>query len=432
MKSGRWKWGAACSRVELVAATTTAVLAVLGLASNLTGASLAAAGGASVARATLSGSVVSGGRPVAGLAITLYATGGSREPRILGHATSQIDGSFTIAFRPDLRNEQIAYLLAKRGSMTRVASVLGAPQLPRRVVLNERTTVAAGFALAQFISGDRIVGKSPGLQNAAAMVGDLVDVRSGRLSPVLATAPNGGETSTMREFNSLANMAVSCTRSNAGCGRLLTLATPRGGARPAGALAAFADVARNPSNNVGRLFRLSQSAARPYQPDLGRSQGPEAWTVALRFVGDGRTMNGPGNMAIDARGDVWSTDNYEYSRNPLAPVCGGKLLLGFSPTGHYLPGSPFPGGGLDGAGFGITLDPRGHVWLGNFGFAAASCGHSPSMTASRSSQPPARRCRLQPRVGRLGASPRATSPGRRARFRTARGTSGSPTVATTA
>jgi hypothetical protein len=62
-------------------------------------------------------------------------------------------------------------------------------------------------------------------------------------------------------------------------------------------------------------------------------------------------------------------------------VCGGKFVLEFTPTGQYVPGSPFTGGGADGAGFGITLDPRGNVWLGNFGFAAKKCQPQPSHTS---------------------------------------------------
>ncbi|UCE64608.1 MAG: hypothetical protein JSU59_05595, partial [Nitrospirota bacterium] len=37
--------------------------------------------------------------------------------------------------------------------------------------------------------------------------------------------------------------------------------------------------------------------------------------------------------------------------------------------------SPYFGGGLSGVGFGITLDPRGRVWVGNFGFQAPACGN---------------------------------------------------------
>ncbi len=46
----------------------------------------------------------------------------------------------------------------------------------------------------------------------------------------------------------------------------------------------------------------------------------------------------------------------------------------FTPTGQYAPGSPYSGGGLSGAGFGIDIDPYGDGWVGNFGFAAPPPG----------------------------------------------------------
>jgi hypothetical protein len=118
----------------------------------------------------------------------------------------------------------VLYLLAGRGALVRLAAVLGsAPQLPRSVVVNERTTVAAGFALAEFIAGREIAGPVPGPQNAAAMTSDLVNVGTGALSRVLTAPPNGSQTSTLRTFNSLAAMA---------------------------------DIARNPAHNAARLFAL--------------------------------------------------------------------------------------------------------------------------------------------------------------------------------
>ncbi len=91
-------------------------------------------------------------------------------------------------------------------------------------------------------------------------------------------------------------------------------------------------------------------------------------------MGDGASVDGPGNLVVDARGNVWVTNNYEFAADSVTPVCGGKTLLAFSPSGQPLPGSPYPGGGLDGAGFGIDIDPFGDVWLGNYGFAAPEPG----------------------------------------------------------
>jgi sugar lactone lactonase YvrE len=259
----------------------------------------------------------------------------------------------------------------------RLASVVGTAPAPTTVVVNERTTVATGFALAQFTAGREISGNAPGPQNAAGMARNLVSVRTGRLGRVLRRGPNGNRTSTLRTFNSLANMLTRCVRSSRGCAELFRLATSPRDRAPRGTLAAMANIARNPWQNVGKLFALARSGPAPYRPALGASRPPDAWTLALRFVGDGRTMSGPGNMAIDADGNLWVTNNYVYSRRRLEPVCGSDLLLKFTPTGRYAKRSPYSGGGLSGAGFGITLDPQGNVWVGNFGFAAAECSEQP-------------------------------------------------------
>ena len=85
-------------------------------------------------------------------------------------------------------------------------------------------------------------------------------------------------------------------------------------------------------------------------------------------------MSGPGDFAIDHDGNLWVTNNYEFDADPTVPVCGSDLLLEFTPTGEYVGGSPFSGGGLSGAGFGIDIDRYGDVWVGNFGFAAPEPG----------------------------------------------------------
>ena len=71
------------------------------------------------------------------------------------------------------------------------------------------------------------------------------------------------------------------------------------------------------------------------------------------------------------------TNNYTYSRNPAANVCGSKLPFKFTPSGAYAPGSPYRGGGLNGQGYGITFDPRNHIGVGNFGFSSKRCNHPP-------------------------------------------------------
>ncbi len=343
------------------------------------GLQLAPAGAHSPGRSTLRGHIASAGAGLAAARVTLYRAGGGRgaAPTALASSVTGADGSFTLSYRAPTTAGAVLYLLASRGGAVRLAAVLGAPPAPRRVTVDERTTVAAGFALAQFISARGIAGPAPGPQNAAAMAGNLAEVRSGGLSPVLAAAPNGRATSTLPTFDSLANLLVSCARSRGGCPALTRLATPPRGVAPRGTLQTIADIARDPWHNVAGLFTLAATGPAPYQPALGASAQPDAWTLALRFDGDGRSLDGPGNMAIDARGDIWVTNNYVYSPSILTPVCGGQLVMEFTPSGRYVPGSPFGGGGVNGAGFGITLDPHGDLWLGNFGFAAADCQAKP-------------------------------------------------------
>ena len=96
------------------------------------------------------------------------------------------------------------------------------------------------------------------------MSGDLVDLHGG-LSKVLRRFPNGGSTSTLRTFNSLANLLALCRHGETpGCLRLVVGATPEGdGPIARDTFAAAAMIARNPA-------RL----ARPDLPPLARRPAP--------------------------------------------------------------------------------------------------------------------------------------------------------------
>ncbi|MGH3237769.1 MAG: hypothetical protein ACRDOH_31835, partial [Streptosporangiaceae bacterium] len=116
--------------------------------------------------------MLSAGAPLAATPVTLYRTAlsGAGVPVVLGRSRTGGDGSFVLSYRAQHPSVAVLYLVAGRGAGV-LASVLGTVPVPGSVVVNERTTVAAGFALAQFISGHGIAGKFPGPQNAAAMAG---------------------------------------------------------------------------------------------------------------------------------------------------------------------------------------------------------------------------------------------------------------------
>jgi len=344
-----------------------------------------AAGPASAAK--VGGTVESGKRSIDRAPVKLYSTGeAGGDTKLLGRDVSDRRGRFSIRYSSAA--DAILYLTVGRKSGIRLAATLGPAfdldgrPRPRRVVVNERTTVATGYAFAQFIQGRRILGPEPGPQNASLMAANLANPRKGTPSKILKKSPNGPETTTLRGFNSVANMVTRCARSLQRCARLFRLAAKPDGRRPRGVLQAIANIADNPWQNVNRLFKLSTSKPSPYSNALKRKKRPSSWIMPVRFVGDGNSLDGPGNTAFDADGNAYVANNYRYGADPLVPRCGSDELPKFRPDGQYAENSPFKDGGLSGAGYGVTMDPSGDVWVGNYGFAAPV----PQCPASR--QPP--------------------------------------------
>lgn len=360
-------------------------LAALGVALCAFLLALAASGSqpAQAARVGLSGKAMSGKLPLRGALVTLYrsrAHGG--KPVALGSARTGRKGNFRIGYRVPRSERAVLYAIARRGRHLALAAVLGTKPVPRQVVINERTTVAIGSAEAQFLNGRRLAGPYPGPQNAAKMAHNLAYPRNGALSRVIATPPNGRQTTARQTFNSLANMVARCARSARACRTFLKVATPRGKHAPGDTLQALVDIARDPSHNRRALFRFARGGRPVYRPE--RAKSPDTWTVILRFDGDGKTMDGPGNFAIDADGSLWVLNNYQYTPNRRKPACASDLLLRFTPDGRYYPGSPYSGGGLSGAGYGITIDTKSRIWVGNFGFSAPPpyCPEPPANSVS--------------------------------------------------
>ncbi|WP_051328963.1 Vgb family protein [Geminicoccus roseus] len=277
--------------------------------------------------------------------------------------------------------DSVLYLVARHGP-AELATVLrgvapGEPDnavLPRKVVVNERSTVATGFALAQFLEGRTVAGNTVGVRNAAAMVGNMVDRQSGEVAPVLAKPPNGDATETLATFNSLANMVANCIAARPTCFGLLDAARGRLDRLPLGTLHAIAAIARNPWRHVDELYRVATLRPATYTPALATP--PNAWTIALKFQGDGN-INGPGNFAFDAQGTAWVANNYTPG-GATDQVCAGQTVYRFTPTGRLYPGAPYAGGGVSGVGYGITSDPAGRIWLGNFGFESDACSKTPA------------------------------------------------------
>lgn len=326
---------------------------------------------------TLHGRVDGLGVPLPDFTVTLYAAGSALgvAPTLLTSTTSGPLGLFDLDYTPPTDPDAVLYVLATGPdpSVT-LATVLGRGPFPSEAVLNERTTVAAGFSLAQFTSGGEVSGPSPGLPNAAGMADNIAAVPTGGFSPVLLTTPNV-TTSTTDTVNSLSNVVAACVDSPAGCAALFVAATPPNGPAPTNTFQAMADVAANPTQTDNALYDLTSGPWATYAPTL--QPAPESWTIPIRFDGDGKSLDGPGNIAVDHEGFLWVNNNYEYSPSAFAQVCGADNVFKFTPTGQFVEGTPYTGGGLSGAGFGIDIDVFGDVWVGNYGFAAPGCVDKP-------------------------------------------------------
>ena len=319
----------------------------------------------------VTGTVTAAGQPLSGASVTLY-DGDSRGVSPLAKTTTGANGGFSLAFSsPPLG---VLYVAAQGGKPTRspspvpaalrllsVVGVLGGGGVTvhtlSAVTVNELTTVATTYALAQFLSGSGISGPSPGLENAAATVSSLVNLATGQPGPVVTDSDNGARNSTLATLNTLSSLVQLCaSRARpARCGSFLALSTPAGSPRPINTVEAIENLAKNPTLSPAKLWGLA-GFGTAYRPVLSRP--PTAWILALLYTDTG--LYASGRVAIDSTGNVWSNNNWvSGTTNP------SKNITVLNPLGTPIFGSPISGGGIDGTAYGNAVALNGTVWFGN-------------------------------------------------------------------
>jgi streptogramin lyase len=334
---------------------------------------------------SLTGSVHAGQTAVSGATIQLYAAGSTgygavATALLVSPATSDASGKFSFHYTCPSASGLI-YLVAVGGNpglsagtnnaalaMMAALGPCGSLASSATVSVNELTTGASVFALAQFMSPGANVGTSStntqGLANAFAMINNLVNVGTG-------TAPGpslpAGAASPTATLNTIANILNSCTGSPGACSPLFFAATPSGATVPANTIDAVLAIALNPSLNPGALYGLTP-ARPPFQPAL--AQAPDDWMLSINYTGGG--LHGPSALAIDQRGNVWIADYY-------------GAVTEFSSQGQALsPTAGFTGGGLNEC-YGLTIDNSGNVWVTNEQSSGSVNGGLGSLTELSSS-----------------------------------------------
>ena len=362
--------------------TSVVLLGIALVASSLLGAMPAAAA------ESLKGQVLGAGFPIANSTVTLWATSAGT-PKQLARVRTGNDGRFTLSTSGSPGTGAILYLVAKGGQpMANKASgdnpaialmtVLGTKP-PARVTINEMTTIASVWTHAQFLEGIAIKGHTLGLRIAAGNVSNFVDLQTGGWGEAIQGPLNSGQTPTMANFATLADLLSACVTRVAtdACSKLFAAATPPTGAVLTDTLTAAQSIARYPWYQPERIYALLDQfypvpkgknlRPVPYMPYL--NWPPSAWVLPLKFDGGGYRAGG--KAMFDSEGNLWVGDNFTVGWQGQDALWQGNATK-FAPNGKPL--SPittgFTGGGMEGGTFGAAVDAKDNAWFTTYGSKA--------------------------------------------------------------
>ena len=330
---------------------------------------------------SISGHVEGGLGPISGAQVTLYQAGQSAYragATVLGTATSDSSGKFAVGFTPPA-TPMLLYLVALGGNggaginaaigLMGVAGLSDAPLNP--VKLNELTTVAGQWALAQFIDSTGQQAGAPlsneiGILHAAEQAFDnLADTTTGGPAKFLPSALDCSSglppinCDGLDRLNTLANIIAACVQSSGPSATLPSCAAATGACdillacsgTPAGGttLEAAHAIATNPASNVSQLF-AAQGAVQPYQPAL--VVAPDGFEIALNLFPLAARLSSPIGVAVDIPGHVWIANFRGNSVTKLSAI--GRFIGTFAPAGAKF-NEPY----------GIAINANNDVWITN-------------------------------------------------------------------
>lgn len=291
----------------------------------------------------ISGKAFGGQQPIAGATVQVRAAGtagyGSADT-VLASTTSDVNGNFSFAANAYTcpQSNTPVYIVAKGGDPglgtpnpnIAIAAGLGSCSNAKNafVIVNEVTTAATAYALAQFFtttlgaaSTDSFGGPSSTNAGVTTYSKGLVSANAVTIPTIVnnpAGLPNTSNPNIVVESQKLltiGNILAACINSagltgagdtTSGCGRLFTATTPPGaGTAPSDTLQAAVQMAKYPYQNVNALLVLNAPTA-PFGPGLASVND---WTLGVKYtttamsltVNSGTTSN----LDIDAGGNIW-------------------------------------------------------------------------------------------------------------------------------
>jgi hypothetical protein len=309
--------------------------------------------------------VLSGSAPLLGVTVQLYAAGttgnGSAPTQLLSSSlTTDSNGAFSVATGYTCpAATSIVYAVASgghvNGGATNSSIVLMTVLGPCNGIasgasytVNEVTTVASAYAMAQFLKPGAQLGatstNTSGITLAAATVANLVNLTTG-------TAPGAGfpatGTAPTAKINALANAMHSCVVTsgapNPACTQLLGDVVSSG-TPPTNTLDAMLSLAKNAGTSVVPIYNLTL-ASSTFAPAL--TAAPDDWVMYATYGGGG--LNAPSALALDSQGRVWVA-NYFSSVSLFANT--GKPIFANGLTGSSLYES-----------YGAAVDANDNLWV---------------------------------------------------------------------
>ncbi|WP_342597290.1 hypothetical protein VKI21_00975 [Cyanobacterium aponinum UTEX 3222] len=327
---------------------------------------------------TLNGQVIANGEGIRFGQVLVYKSD-LKEANLVGQTTTNGNGSFQFNL-DNFSEDDLFYIVASESNAEDSEVILinaignvNPNSDSQNITINERTTIASTYALAQFISDEGFIfGPSPGLDNAFSIVPNIANIETGEAGVIIANEDNE---EALLIFNTLVNTLSASIATEQNRNTLFDITTLPDGDRPESTFEALFNLAEELNQtlseaNARSFFRLAESASNPL-PMLEEFR--TTLPIPLHYTAGG--MYAVGRMAFDSQGNAWIANNWDYQSflNGEGDRIPASQITVLNPAGEPILGSPIidspiPDTSLvNGVGYGVAVGADDKAWFANYG-----------------------------------------------------------------